>query len=122
MNKLFLALVVCYIFICLIDLSNGGKHRSNNVRRHNRQLHQNQTSKLRPLELWNEVNDTIILNCSLKINRDHHVTIYLFFDSISSVNVFFMIKISFFRSFGIANMRIWAFMCSLFWATRSFLI
>jgi hypothetical protein len=38
----------------------------------------NKSNKLRYQELWYEINDSAVLNCTLRVNKDQHVRIMFF--------------------------------------------
>ena len=54
------------------------QHHNHNHHHHNHahgHSHGHNNSKIKPHEIWAEVNETILLNCSLRINKEHHVSI-----------------------------------------------
>lgn len=57
-------------------------HNNNNYRSSSQQNEQKQQQKLKYLDVWYEINEPTILNCSLRVNRDQHVVWHRKYDKL----------------------------------------
>ena len=62
--------------------NNYRSHSTNNNNNNNHNHQHNSQQKLKYLDVWYEVNEPIILNCSLRVNRDQHVVWHRKYDKL----------------------------------------
>jgi hypothetical protein len=62
--------------------NNYRSHPTNSNNHHNHNHHNNGQQKLKYLDVWYEVNEPILLNCSLRVNRDQHVVWHRKYDKL----------------------------------------
>ncbi len=63
-------------------VNNNNNYRSHPTNNNNHNHQHNSQQKLKYLDVWYEVNEPIILNCSLRVNRDQHVVWHRKYDKL----------------------------------------